>query len=100
MYFGGNKMKHTNMKYNESYVVKNLADEIVLVHQDEYNVDCSKIITLNEVALFIIDRIKEGLNDDQIIDALLNEYDVDKTTATNDVETFINKLIELGIVNE
>ena len=33
-------MKHTNMKYNESYVVKNLADEIVLVHQDEYNVDC------------------------------------------------------------
>lgn len=93
-------MKHTNMKYNESYVVKNLADEIVLVHQDEYNVDCSKIITLNEVALFIIDRIKEGLNDDQIIDALLNEYDVDKTTATNDVVSFINKLIELGIVNE
>ena len=52
------------------------------------------------LALFIIERIKEGLNDDQIIDALLNEYDVDKTTATNDVETFINKLIELGIVNE
>lgn len=93
-------MKHTNMKYNESYVVKNLADEIVLVHQDEYNVDCSKIITLNEVALFIIDKIKEGFNDTQIIEALLKEYDVDEETATNDVETFINKLIELGIVNE
>lgn len=93
-------MKHTNMKYNESYVVKNLADEIVLVHQDEYNVDCSKIITLNEVALFIIDKIKEGFNDTQIIEALLKEYDVDEKTATNDVETFINKLIELGIVNE
>ncbi len=93
-------MKHTNMKYNESYVVKNLADEIVLVHQDEYNVDCSKIITLNEVALFIIDKIKEGFSDTQIIEALLKEYDVDEETATNDVETFINKLIELGIVNE
>ncbi len=93
-------MKHTNMKYNESYVVKNLADEIVLVHQDEYNVDCSKIITLNEVALFIINKIKEGFSDTQIIEALLKEYDVDEETATNDVETFINKLIELGIVNE
>lgn len=93
-------MKHTNMKYNESYVVKNLADEIVLVHQDEYNVDCSKIITLNEVALFIIDKIKEGFSDTQIIEALLKEYDVDEETATNDVEIFINKLIELGIVNE
>lgn len=93
-------MKHTNMKYNESYVVKNLADEIVLVHQDEYNVDCSKIITLNEVALFIINKIKEGFSDTQIIEALLKEYDVDEKTATNDVETFINKLIELGIVNE
>ena len=93
-------MKHTNMKYNESYVVKNLADEIVLVHQDEYNVDCSKIITLNEVALFIIDKIKEGFSDTQIIEELLKEYDVDEETATNDVETFINKLIELGIVNE
>ena len=88
-------MKHTNMKYNESYVVKNLADEIVLVHQDEYNVDCSKIITLNEVALFIIDKIKEGFSDTQIIEALLKEYDVDEETATNDVETFINKLIEI-----
>ena len=35
------------MKLCDNYVMKNLANETILVHQDEKNVDFSKIINLN-----------------------------------------------------
>lgn len=88
------------MKLNKNYVVKQLADETILVHQDEHNVDFTKIINLNELAIFIIERINEELSLSQIVDAIVNEYEVDKITAEKDASDFINKLISLGIIDE
>lgn len=88
------------MKFSKNYVVKHLANDIILVHQDEYNVDFSKIITLNEIGLLIINKIQEGLNLEEITNCITKEYDIDEATAKKDAEEFINKLIELGIVYE
>ena len=86
------------MKLNSNYVIKNLADETILVYQDEQNVDFTKIINLNEVAVVIINKIEEGLNVEQIGEFIASEYDVDVETATNDAKAFINQLVDSGIV--
>jgi len=86
------------MKLNSNYVIKNLADETILVYQDEQNVDFTKIINLNEVAVVIINKIEEGLNVEQIGEFIASEYDVDAETATNDAKAFINQLVDSGIV--
>ena len=88
------------MKLNQNYVVKVLAGEPILVHQDEHNVDFSKVITLNELALLIIEKIKEGSSLEEIVAAILAEYEVDEATARTDAIEFIEKLKELGIVND
>ena len=88
------------MKLNKNYVVKHLADEIILVHQDEFNVDFSKIITLNEIGLLIINKLDEGLNVEQIADCIVEEYEVDRPTALGDAKAFVKKLLELGIIDE
>lgn len=88
------------MKLCDNYVMKNLANETILVHQDEKNVDFSKIINLNEIAVFIINKIQEGLNTLEICKAITKEYDIDEKTAEEDTENFIKKLLELGIINE
>ena len=88
------------MKLCDNYVMKNLANETILVHQDEKNVDLSKIINLNEIAVFIINKIQEGLNTLEICKAITKEYDIDEKTAKEDTENFIKKLLELGIINE
>lgn len=87
------------MKLNSNYVIKNLADETILVYQDEQNVDFTKIINLNEVAVVIINKIEEGLNVEQIGEFIASEYDVDAETATNDAKAFINQLVDSGIVD-
>ena len=86
------------MKLNSNYVIKNLSDETILVYQDEQNVDFTKIINLNEVAVVIINKIEEGLNVEQIGEFIASEYDVDVETATNDAKAFINQLVDSGIV--
>ena len=88
------------MKLCDNYVMKNLANETILVHQDEKNVDFSKIINLNEIAVFIINKIQEGLNTLEICKAITKEYDIDEKTAKEDTENFIKKLLELEIINE
>ena len=88
------------MKVNSNYVVKVLAGEPILVHQDEHNVDFSKVITLNEIALLIFEQIKNGFSLDEIVAAILAEYEVDEAVARADAIEFIEKLKELGIIND
>lgn len=88
------------MKLNKNYIIKQLADETILVHQDEHNVDFTKIINLNELAVFIINKINENLSFNELVLAIINEYEIDKQTAENDTKEFVDKLISLGIVDE
>ena len=87
------------MKINEHYMLKEVAGEFMLVYQDETNVDFSKVITLNELGAFIFKAISNGLNEEEIVEAILKEYDgAPIDVVRNDVATFVNKLKELEIV--
>lgn len=88
------------MKVNEHYVVKVLAGESVLVHQDAHNVDFSKIITLNETGLLIFQKIQEGADLDETVKAITEEYDIDDMTARKDATAFVDKLKKMGIVHD
>ena len=87
------------MKVNEHYTLKEVAGEFMLVFQDETNVDFSKVITLNELGAFIFKGLSSGLNEEEIVSAILNEYEgAPEETVRNDVSSFINRLKELEIV--
>ncbi len=87
------------MKVNKNYLLKEVAGEFMLVYQDENNVDFSKVITLNELGAFIFKSISKDLNEEQIVDAILSEYEgASKEEVAKDVTTFIEKLKELGII--
>ena len=87
------------MKINEHYMLKEVAGEFMLVYQDENNVDFSKVITLNELGAFIFKAISNGLNEEEIVVAILKEYDgAPEEVIKNDVDSFVNKLKELEIV--
>jgi len=88
------------MTLNKNYVLKDYAGETVLVYQDETKVDFSRLIHINEVGKVIYQALSEGKELDEIVIAILNEYEVSTEVATKDALSFISKLKELGIVNE
>ena len=47
---------------------------------------------------FIWDMLPSATDARQIVNAILNEYDVDEATATEDVQSFLKKLTEMEII--
>ncbi|MCX8056792.1 MAG: PqqD family protein [Ignavibacteria bacterium] len=47
---------------------------------------------LNETALFILSKIKSNLSKEEILNSLIEEYDVNPITAEKDLLDFFNQL--------
>ena len=86
------------MEIKKELILRKLGDEYIIVPIgktiDEYN----GLFNLSECGAFIFEKISAGLEREQIIPLLLETYDIDKTTAEKDYDTFISTLREFGIV--
>mgnify|MGYP001081557280 CR=1 FL=1 len=80
------------MKIKDGYLLREVAGSNIVVPVGEGAMDFSGVITLNEVGAFIWNLLEKDITKDQIVDKMLSEYDVDKTTAENDVEEYISAL--------
>ena len=50
--------------------------------------------------VFIFDKLVEGVNEDEILRALLDEYEVARDEAEKDLKEFLKQMTELGILKE
>lgn len=83
------------MKLSENYLVKHVLDSDILV---DIKNNFSGVIKLNKTAVDTIECINKGMDTNQIIDYLIDKYDIDKQTLSNDVNCFINDCINKGII--
>ena len=51
----------------------------------------------NETGLFILKKLREGLSEEEIVQALTEEFEVDENTARRDLYDFLEQLRILGI---
>ena len=67
----------------------------------ESNIDFSKLIALNESSLLLWKRMNEGdFTVDDLVNRLLEEYDVDEPTARKDVEALIEQFRKELVIAE
>ena len=86
------------MEYNNSYVLKKLAGETILVYQSEEQVNFSKIITVNEIGEIIILGLQEGKAKEEILNTILSTYEVEEVVASKDYDEFVAQLVKIGVV--
>ena len=85
------------MKLKEGFILRTVAGEtIVLPSGDE--LDLNMMITLNDTGKFLWERLEKGAEKEELVAALLAEYDVDEVTAAAGVERFVAKLNENGFL--
>lgn len=82
------------MKINEGFMLREVAGNYVVVPVGKASEKFKGVINLNEVGAFLWKKVEQGLSEEEIVEALLSEYDVEKEQAKKDVENFINKLVE------
>jgi len=83
-----------------SVVTRKTGNEYILVPVTDNIADMNSVYTLNETGAFLWELIDGENNIEDIIEALIREYDIDEKTATNDVLEFINEMSRYLIINE
>ncbi len=88
------------MKISDKFILKTIDDESMLVPVNHDYMSVQKIINLNETSLAIYQMVKEGLDEKQIINKMLETYDVSEDVLELDVTRILKQFIELGVINE
>ena len=86
------------MKIKEGFKLREVCGEYILVAHGDKNIDFSKVINLNESAAIMwkaVENKEFGLED--LVAALLKEYDVQEDIATGDATRILNEWIKLGL---
>ena len=84
------------MKLKDEFVITDLGESSVLVPVGEMAESLHGIIQLNETAAFIVKQMKDDITIDQIVDALIREYEVERDEAEKSVLAVVEKLNEMG----
>lgn len=88
------------MKIRSGYILRQVMDiNVVLgIGSDAYMPN--QIMSVNEVGAFLWHLLEEGAEKQELVDKLTQEYDVDVSTASVDVDNFLAQLREKALIVE
>ncbi len=79
------------MKIKKDFILRKVADSYVVVPVGKMTLDFNGIINLNETGAFLFGLMQKGIEREELIEKLLEEYDVSPEKAAADVDSFIKK---------
>lgn len=86
------------MKIRKKLLKREIAGESFLVPLGKTVYDTNGLFVLTELGTFIWDLLPEADTKEQILEKILAEYEVEESTAKNDLEEFLDKLRILEII--
>lgn len=86
------------MRIEKTFVLREIAGDYVIVPTGKSALEFNGLITVNEVGAFIWNQLQEETTVDQIVEAIQEEYEVDRETAKVDTEEFLEVLIKQQIL--
>ena len=86
------------MKVKSDFILRKISDSYVVVPVGDSVVDFSGLINLNESGALLFKLLQNGAEEADLVDALLNEYNVDREVAEADVKKFVAKVKDADIL--
>lgn len=88
------------MKIKEGFVLRNVVDEFIVMPTGDNIAKFEGAVVLNEVSAFIFKQLENPVSRDDLLTAMLNEYDVDEATAAADLDALLEKFAEMGVLEK
>lgn len=86
------------MKIKEDFLLRKVADSYVVVPVGTMTLDFNGIINLNETGAFLFELLQKEADREELIEKMLDIYEVDRKTAEYDIDLFIKKAKEADIL--
>lgn len=80
------------MRIKDGYVLREIAGSNIVVPLGDTQVSFKGIMTLNDVGTFIWRKLENGATKEELLGAVLAEYDIDEETASKDIDRYLIKL--------
>ncbi len=87
------------MQIKNGFMLRDIAGQAVVVPLGSRVVEFNGIMTLSESGALLWRKLENNSSFEEMVELLLTEYDIDKETASKDVENFLesmrsNKILE------
>lgn len=86
------------MKIKNDFIVKEISGSTVVIPVGNRVADFNGMLKLNETGVFLFNLLKNDTTIEALVQCLVDEYEVTKEKANEDVITFVNKLKEADII--
>lgn len=88
-----------SVKIKEGYILRELGGEFCIFYEeDSENGSLLGLPSVNETCIFLWERLENGADTQELIDAVAKKYGVDEEDAEYEVGEFLAKLIHGNVV--
>ena len=86
------------MKIKSGFILKNVSGNNIVIAVGARSKELNSMIKLNESATFLWQKLATDVTANELVEALMGEYGIDRELAEKDVDAFIGILSEAGII--
>ena len=80
------------MRVDKEFVLREIAGDYVIIPTGKTVLSFNGLISVNEIGAFLWELLQEETTIEELVAAVLKEYEVDEKTAREDIEEFIDRL--------
>ncbi len=88
------------MQIREGFTLRNVLDEHMVMPTGDNIGTFAGTVVLNDVSAFVYEQLKMPVSRDDVLAAILAEYEVDEETAAKDLDALLAQFRELGLIEE
>lgn len=88
------------MKIKDGFVLRNVIDEYMVMPTGENIAKFEGAVVLNEVSAMLYKLLEKSTNREDLLTAMLNQYDVDEETASTDLDEVLEVFDTIGILEK
>lgn len=86
------------MKIKDGFILREVAGNFIVVAVGDAVKNFNGVINLNETGALLWKELAKGATEEDLKQALLNEYEVTEEIAENDVKAFVENLKQANLI--
>ena len=88
------------MKVRNGYVLREIVGEYFIIPIGDESINNNRMITVNETGKILWDALQKDISFDGLMKIMLDTYDVDEQTLRADVDEFLTKIRDAGLLED
>ena len=88
------------MRAKSGFVLRDVVGEHILMPVGDNIMKFNGTVLLNTVSAFVWEKLQEPVSKKELLQEILDKFEIDEATASHDLDRLLDKFAELGILEE